>query len=114
MLESHFRIEVSDVGARSLLKLVGELDLASAPVLEKELDRLDDSAQIIVDLRDLEFIDSTGLSVLVRANQRAADGGGEFGIISSGDGQVRRLLDLTGLQEHLRVAETLERLANGS
>jgi anti-anti-sigma factor len=100
-LENHFRIEVSETGQRSVLRLLGELDLASAPSLEQELDGLGDRSSVVVDMRWLEFIDSTGLGVLVKAHQRATESEQEFAILSPEEGQVRRLLDLTGLRDRL-------------
>lgn len=106
LLQSHFRIEASNGPEQSVLKLFGELDIASAPVLEQELARVGDSGRVVIDLRELEFIDSTGLSVLVRASQQAEERSADLSVLSAGDGQVHRLLDLTGLQERLRVTET--------
>ncbi len=87
----------------------GELDLASGPALEEELARLWDSgtARLVVDLRELEFMDSTGLSILVKAHQRATDDGREFGLVR-GPQQVQRLLDLTGVAERLKLVDTPE------
>ena len=97
-----------------MLTVAGELDLASAPALEDELDKaLDGGAgRIVVDLRELEFIDSTGLSVLVKAHQRAQESDQEFGLVKGG-AQVQRLLSLTGLSDRLTVAETPEELLDG-
>ena len=60
-----------------MIGVIGELDLASSPALEQELERgaASRAVVVIVDLRKLEFMDSTGLSVLVRAHQRAAENG---------------------------------------
>ena len=87
----------------------GELDLASGPALEEELQRLSDSGAelLIVDLRELEFMDSTGLSILVKAHQRAIEAGREFGLVR-GPQQVQRLLDLTGVAERLTLVDTPE------
>ena len=71
-LHGHFRLEVSGESAGTILRLLGELDLASSPALEEELDKVAGHASVVVDLRELQFIDSTGLSVLVKANQRAS------------------------------------------
>lgn len=114
MEEAHFRIEVSQIPDRTVLCLFGELDLASAAALEQELGRFAGDTRVVLDLRRLEFIDSTGLSVLVKSDQRAAGTDGELVILSAGDGQVRRLLDLTGLGERLTVVEALEDLTTGS
>ena len=89
----------------------GELDVASSQVLEQELSQLHDIPVVVVDLRELTFIDSTGLGVLVRAHQVALEHGRRFGLVR-GNGQVTRLLSLTGLDEELRVAESPEQLLN--
>ena len=92
-----------------MLRLFGELDLASSPVLEEELEKVSGHQLIVIDLRELEFIDSTGLSVLVKAHQRAKDQGRELGLVK-GEGQVQRLLGLTGLADRLKIADVPEEL----
>lgn len=67
---------------------------------------------MIVDLRGLTFVDSTGLGVLVRAHQLAKQENRRFGLVR-GDGQVTRLLTLTGLEEELLVRDSAEQLLNG-
>ena len=93
----------------------GELDLASGPALEDELARVGSSGVelVVLDLRELEFMDSTGLSILVKANQRAVDAGRRFGLVR-GSPQVQRLLDLTGVAEHLTLVDTPEELLDHS
>jgi anti-sigma B factor antagonist len=108
-LNSHFRVEVNQAGSATVLTLSGELDLSSSPALEEELERTAGADSVVVDLRGLEFIDSTGLSVLVKAHQEAQDSGREFGLVKGG-AQVQRLLDLTGLTERLTLADAPEEL----
>ncbi len=92
----------------------GELDLASGPELETELDRLGgpETKVVVIDLRQLDFMDSTGLSIIVRAHQRMAGEGCEMGLVK-GSQQVQRLLDLTGVADRLRLVDTPEELLNG-
>ncbi len=113
-MQNHFRVELRTQDRASVLTISGELDLSSSSELEDNLARAFESASgiVIVDLRELEFIDSTGLSVLVKANQQAQDAGCDFGIVN-GVAQVRRLLDLTGVSERLRVADRPEDLLGG-
>jgi anti-anti-sigma factor len=87
----------------------GELDLASSPELEQRLDELYNSQNglLVLDLRELEFMDSTGLSVIVSAHQRLAEAGRKLSIVK-GPQQVQRLLDLTGLSERLELVDTPE------
>lgn len=91
-----------------MLAVSGELDLAAASSLEEELDQAlgSGSEVIVIDLTDLDFIDSTGLSVLVRAHQRAQETGLQLGVVNPG-AQVERLLSLTGLTQRLTLDESV-------
>jgi len=113
-VQSHFRVEVLNEGRTSVITVSGELDLASSAALEEELARVieSDSEQVVLDLRELEFMDSTGLSTLVKAHQRAEGVGKRFGLVR-GPQQVQRLLSLTGVEERLRFADTPEELISG-
>lgn len=114
-MRTPFRVEVRSDGRATVLAISGELDLASSPALESELDRAfnaGDGSMVILDLRELEFMDSTGLSVLVKANQRSQEAGRRFGLINGGR-QVQRLLSLTGVAERMTVADSLEELLHG-
>ena len=97
-----------------MVAVSGELDLASGPELESELDRLSgpETKLVVIDLRELDFMDSTGLSIIVRAHQRMAGEGCEMGLVK-GSQQVQRLLDLTGVADRLRLVDTPEELLNG-
>ncbi|MBV9310069.1 MAG: STAS domain-containing protein [Solirubrobacterales bacterium] len=110
-MQNHFRVDVRNEGAASVLALSGELDLSSSPQLEQELDRAlqEGTSQLIVDLRELEFMDSTGLSVLVKAHQRVQEAGVQFAVVK-GSAQVQRLLSLTGVADRITVADTPEEL----
>lgn len=88
-----------------VVALAGELDLATAPVAEQELMRAEASEDLIVlDLRGLTFIDSTGLRLMIAADRRAHDRGAAF-VIVQGSPQVRRLFDLSGVAGHLETID---------
>jgi anti-sigma B factor antagonist len=110
-MQSHFRVQVANKGEAAVVTISGELDLASSPALEEELERVaaSNASLVIVDLRELEFMDSTGLSVLVRAHQRAAESSQRFGLVN-GSQQVQRLLSLTGVADRLMLADAPEGL----
>lgn len=111
-MQSHFRVEVQNHDHAAVIAVSGELDLASSPALEEELERVSGAQEldlVIVDLRELEFMDSTGLSVLIRAQQRTEEQGRRFGLVK-GSQQVERLLSLTGVAARLTVVETPEEL----
>jgi anti-anti-sigma factor len=76
----------------------GELDLATAPELDRVLVNLEAHGveRIVIDLVGVEFIGSTGLASIVRA-QRAADRHGHRLVIRRGSRQAQRLFELAGL-----------------
>jgi anti-anti-sigma factor len=84
----------------------GELDVASRSVLAAQLDELWKSGwtDIVVDLRALTFMDSSGVHLLLQHHRRASETDARFGII---DGQpcVARTLQLSGVYEILTHAE---------
>jgi anti-sigma B factor antagonist len=114
-VQSNFGVEVRDGERAVVIGVSGELDLASSPELQRELDRgtSSDAELLIIDLRRLEFMDSTGLSVLVRAHQRATESGKRLAVVK-GPQQVQRLLSLTGVADRLTVVDTPEELLAGS
>jgi anti-sigma B factor antagonist len=114
-VQSHFRVEVRNTDATTVISVSGELDLASSPALEEELERVaqSDAQLVVVDLRGLEFMDSTGLSVLVRAHQRAEENGRRLGLVN-GSQQVQRLLTLTGVADRLTLTDVPEALLGDS
>lgn len=110
-MQNQFSVDVRTEDVAAIVAVSGELDLASAPGLEAELDRISGPSirLLVLDLRGLEFMDSTGLSILVRAHQRLTAEGCEMGLVG-GSAQVHRLLDLTGVGERLRQVDAPEEL----
>jgi anti-sigma B factor antagonist len=99
-----------------VIEVRGELDLATAPELEAPLDEALGAAggSILLDLSDCEFIDSTGIAMIVRAWQqvdgRAKDGGrdgdGARVVLCCQNEQVRRVLEVTGLEKSMSIFDT--------
>ena len=110
-MQSDFLVDTQTSGRATMLTLSGELDLLSAPALERALERLSesDAELIIVDLRGLEFMDSTGLHLLVQAQQNAHASGRRLALIKGGE-QVQRLFELTGVTENLTIVESADEL----
>jgi anti-anti-sigma factor len=101
--EAELMIKVATEPGTVILELYGELDLASAGALERELHRAEQevaSGTVIVDLGALSFADSTGLNMLVAADRRAAEGPWSLEFLRPG-GAPSRLFDLTGLAHSL-------------
>ena len=110
-VQDHFRIDVRQGADRSVLSLHGELDLASAPLLEQELQDVDLAARgtVVLDLQELEFIDSTGLRTILASQERVRGLGGVFAV-TRGSAQVQRLLAITRADEHLQVLASPDEL----
>ncbi len=91
-------VDVDADGERLRVAVGGELDLASVGVVEDDVVRRlgFGFAELLLDLREVDFIDSTGLRLLVRLDARAREAGVSFAL-DPGEGAPRRLLELTGL-----------------
>jgi anti-sigma B factor antagonist len=92
-------VDTRQQGETAVIALAGELDLAGAPSLERELGLVEAPA-LVVDLRGLEFMDSSGLRAIVVSAQRAQDAGRRFALIP-GAAQVMRVFDITRMRERL-------------
>ncbi len=84
------------------VSLEGELDLSNADALRAEFARIEATSvsRIVLDLSELEFIDSTGLAVILRAHERARNDGYVLRVLRP-TGQVARVFELCGLDEVL-------------
>lgn len=98
-------IDVVHETDRVVLSLEGELDMASAAQLQSAFEDADLATKTIVvlDLRQLHFVDSTGLRIILAARNRCRKRGQEL-TVTRGSQQVERLLSVTGMAEHLRTA----------
>ncbi len=92
-------LETTQQGEAAVILLGGELDLAGAARLEQVLELVDAPA-LVLDLRGLAFMDSSGLRAIVVSAQRAQDAGRRFALIP-GAAQVMRVFDITRMRERL-------------
>ena len=83
-------------GERWVVRLSGELDLATVPRLSAAVAEHDDAGLLVLDLTAVTFIDSTGVRVLIEADRSCARSGSRLAVLA-GDGPVRRLLGLCEL-----------------
>jgi anti-anti-sigma factor len=107
------KLFVNDTGSTRTITLAGELDLSNVGTLSGVLSSCEDDgvATIVVDLESLEFIDSSGIALLVQAHNRlvgaAVDGGPEIGLrlLPSRAIGVQRVLAVTGVDRVLPFLE---------
>jgi anti-sigma B factor antagonist len=100
-------VEVAHAGASEVWAVGGEIDIATRSRLQAVLEAVPRSdAPLVVDLTEVTFMDSTGLSALL-AIDRAARGSGRRLAIVCPEGPVRLLLAVTGVEEELPLYPTL-------
>jgi anti-anti-sigma factor len=89
-------------GDAHVIALAGELDLAGADLLDGELQRVEasDARHIILDLSELEFIDSTGIRLIYMADMRSRKDSDRLAI-RRGPDAVHRLFVITDLADRL-------------
>jgi anti-sigma B factor antagonist len=95
-----FGVEIERRGKLLLLRLSGELDLASVASLEQAVrgasDRTNGVAAVAIDLRDLAFIDSSGLRALLKTQDELAKKGLDVAVVR-GRGQVGEVFEVAGI-----------------
>jgi anti-sigma B factor antagonist len=92
-----------DRGA-DLISLRGELDLGNCAPFRAALEEaLDQDGPVVIDMRALEFIDSTGIALILAALRES---GGRMRFRMSESAAVIRVLDLTGLTDKLPLADS--------
>ena len=98
------RVEENSGVAR--LVVSGELDLATAERLEEELKRheRDEPSTLVLDLRELTFMDSTGLRTVIAADARARERGIRL-VIVRGPEDVDRVFQVTQMDRHLEMVD---------
>ena len=90
------------------IALSGELDLSGAPSLDHEIDRLagsDGVQRVVLDLRELEFMDSSGLRVVALAERRLAAAGRGLVLIRGAE-TVQRVFEITRMEERLAFVDS--------
>jgi anti-anti-sigma factor len=94
-----FAIEIEQRAGRTILNLTGELDLATVGELEDALtQRLEAGEDLVIDLRSLQFMDSSGVRALVAGHAAAQNGHGSLVIVrAKRDSEVDRVIDVSGI-----------------
>jgi anti-sigma B factor antagonist len=101
--ETPLRLHMESIAGGICLSLAGELDIATADSVKAALERSrpEPPGILVIDLRDLAFMDSTGLQVMLQAARRADDDGSSL-ILVRGPRTVQRVFELAQLEGRLR------------
>lgn len=102
--DPRFAVIAHGAAPRCRLRLVGELDLATAPTLQQMLDHIRGSGRryLALDLSELTFVAAAGLHVFEQADRRFRDAGGWL-VLTHPTDRIRHLLQITGLHTSLTV-----------
>lgn len=106
-----FNVETGEVGQAVHVRLSGDLDLSTAKRAEQAIEEAEKAGaqMVVIDLRGLSFMDSTGLRVVVSADKRASRSNRRV-VIIQGPHAVRRVFEITRLGERLEIVDTPEEI----
>jgi anti-sigma B factor antagonist len=96
-------------GGRAVVTVKGEIDVASAPALRTQLHAVcvDGIDTIVLDLREVTFLDSSALGVLVGALRRCRESGSQFRLVITSP-RLLKIFEITGLTSVFDITGTLE------
>ncbi len=103
------QVEQEVVGTRTVVRVAGEVDVASADRLREQLARTvaEGGTDLVVDLTAVSFMDSTGLGLLVGTLKRVRTAGGRMALVIDSD-QLMKIFTITGLHQVFAIHGTLE------
>src|SRR5436190_14390839 len=103
------RVSTEERDGRIVLTLDGELDIATAPRIEEALRSAEEQAPaiLVLDLRALGFMDSTGLRTILGADARAREAGRRL-VVVQGDENIRRVFEVTRLYDRVEIVDDPE------
>jgi anti-sigma B factor antagonist len=108
------RTEVVDIAGWTVVSVFGEVDVATAPELKERLTGLvnEGRVKLVLDLSGVDFLDSTGLGMIVSALKRARTHGGDLSIVCT-ESRITRLFEITGLDKALTVLPSVDAAVAG-
>ncbi|MGH8862502.1 MAG: STAS domain-containing protein [Jatrophihabitantaceae bacterium] len=96
----------------TVVRLAGELDLYNAGDVGAALEQAaGEPGRVVVDLTEVEFVDSTALGTLVEARKQL---GGDRLVLASPGHDVRRAFEVAGLLQHFRITDSLDEALSGT
>jgi len=108
--EAPFSLTVDTTGPAPVVRIGGDLDLETSPELTDQLKALLGPHLLVIDLTDVEFMDSTGLGVLVGAHKESISHGGSLALVGA-QHRVQKILRITKLHKVFTLYPTLDALA---
>lgn len=109
-----FRTQVREIRGIPVVELEGEVDLSTSPQFKETVYALIDAGRrdIVVDLDGLDFMDSTGLGVLVAVLKKMSMEGGRIRLVCSKK-SILKVFNITGLDKAFAIYDNLQRCLDG-
>ena len=109
MTDTPFETRTSWHAGAAVIEVVGEIDMTTAPEVAKSIDAVAAAAnRVVIDLRPVDFLDSSGLSTLVRCRRDLDRAGLLFRVVAPESHGPRRVIEISRLAESLGVVSTLD------
>jgi anti-anti-sigma factor len=105
--ERRFAVDSDRVNGSHEVRVIGELDLSKIGLVDREMQLAEesDASRIVLDLDELEFLDASGIRLLLHLVARSESDGNRLRIRRAASPQVQRLLDLTGAGDLLPLVD---------
>ena len=102
-------VETEERDGATVLSLRGEIDVYTAPRLRQAIVDLVDagSSRLVVDMEKVDFLDSTGLGVLVEGLKRVKNRNGTLSIVATQD-KILKIFDITGLNKAFAIHASVD------
>ena len=103
------QVSTREESGRTVVAAIGEVDVYTAPTLDEELTRLVDAgaSSLVIDLSGVDFLDSTGLSVIVKALEAVRSRDGRLDVVVTAE-RVAKVFRITGLDEMVSLHGSLD------
>ena len=101
-----FAVRSTSTGPTLLVEVAGEVDMPTAPELSQAIERTPDGTDLVViDLSDVNFLDSSGLNALVHGRRTLAERDVALTVVVPPEGAIRQVFEITRLTEPLTVID---------
>ena len=110
-MSASLRVEIQTRPSYSVAVLAGEITLLTAASAGRTLDQLVDDGDLVLDLSELEFLDSAGVHLLFRIARRARERGSQLSLIAPDGTPIRRVLQIADPVDSLSTRTTEEAAA---
>lgn len=108
------RLEDAQSGGATVVAVAGELDALSAPQLDEHLTEVlnDSPKRLVVDLTEVDFLDSTGLGVLIKTLTHLRENDGDLALVATSP-RILKVLSITGMDQIMTVGDSVAAVSPG-